>query len=95
MNHETIATRIRSALPDAQIELTGEDCSFSLLVVSEQLAGKSPVARQRLLLGLFAKELASGALHALTIRAKTPAELRISPNPQLVSLQTPPAQAPK
>ena len=86
MSPEIITARLRSALPDAQIELTGEECSFALLVVSEQLAGKSAVARQRLVLGLFAAELASGALHALTVRAKTPAELAESTNPQHVAL---------
>ena len=75
MNPADIAAKVRSALPDAHVELAGADCSFELLVVSEQLAGKSPVARQRLLLHLFAAELSSGALHALSIRAKTPAEL--------------------
>jgi BolA protein len=75
MSPEAIAAKVRGALPDAQVELAGEDCSFELLVVSEQLKGMSPVARQRLILGLFAAELGSGALHALSIRAKTPAEL--------------------
>lgn len=78
MNPAEISAKIRSALPDAHVELTGAECSFEMLVVSEQLAGKSPVARQRLLLGLFAAELSSGALHALSIRAKTPAELDAS-----------------
>ena len=87
MSPETVATRVHSALPGAQVELTGEECSFSLLVVSEQLAGKGPVARQRLILGLFAAELASGALHALSIRAHTPAELRGATNLQRVPLQ--------
>lgn len=87
MSPEAIASRVQSALSDAEIELTGEACSFSLLVVSEQLTGWSPVARQRLLLGLFAAELASGALHALSIRALTRAELRSAGDRQRVPLQ--------
>lgn len=89
MTPDAITARVRGALADAQVELTGEACSFALLVVSEQLAGKSPVARQRLLLGLFAPELASGAIHALTVRAKTPAELAESTHPQHVTLKAP------
>lgn len=87
MSPEAITARVQRALPGAQVELAGEECSFALLVVSEQLAGKSPVARQRLVLGLFAAELASGALHALSVRAKTPAELAQSQNPQHVVLR--------
>jgi BolA protein len=85
---DVIASRVREALPDAQIELAGADCSFELLVVSEQLSGHSPVARQRLLLGLFAPELASGELHALSVRAKTPAELGQSTSANRVVLGT-------
>lgn len=88
MSPEAIAVRVRSALPDARVELNGEQCSFELLVVSEQLAGQDPVARQRLVLGLFAPELASGELHALSVRAKTPAEIASSPNPDHVVLGT-------
>jgi BolA protein len=73
---EEVAARICAVLPDAQIELTGVDCSFGLTVVSELLADQSAVARQRLLLALFATELASGQLHALSICARTPAEVR-------------------
>lgn len=78
MNPKDIAERIQQALPDAQIELAGADCSFELLVVSESLRDQSQLARQRSLLALFSHELASGVLHALTIRAKTPAELKAS-----------------
>lgn len=88
MSPEVIADRVRSALPDARIELNGSDCSFELLVVSEQLAGHGAVARQRMLLGLFASELASGELHALTVRAKTPAELAASTSSNRVALGT-------
>jgi BolA protein len=85
---DVITDRVREALPDAQIELAGADCSFELLVVSALLEGQGPVARQRLILGLFAPELASGALHALSVRAKTPKELSQSANPNRVALGT-------
>jgi acid stress-induced BolA-like protein IbaG/YrbA len=75
MTADEIAARIRSAIPDAELELSGADCSFEVLVVSESLNGQSALARQRKLLGLFSAELASGALHALSIRASTPDEL--------------------
>lgn len=87
MSPEAVADRVRGTLSDAQIEVSGADCSFELLVVSAQLEGYSAVARQRLLLGLFAPELASGALHALSVRAKTPSELSAA-SPRHVGLGT-------
>lgn len=75
MKPEELVERVRTALPDARVELSGADCTFELQVVSDQLVGKTQVARQRMLLGLFAPELSSGALHALSIRALTPSEL--------------------
>lgn len=85
MTPEALIGRIREALPDARVELSGADCSFEVLVVSAQLSGQGQVARQRKVLALFAPELASGALHALSIRAKTPAELAAG-NTSLVCL---------
>lgn len=88
MKPEEVAARICAVLPDAQIELTGSDCSFGVLVVSEALAGQSAVARQRMLLGLFAAELAAGQLHALSINAKTPAEVAAEARAARVGLGT-------
>lgn len=88
MKPEDVEARIYAVLPDAQIELTGVDCSFGLVVVSELLAGQSAVARQRLLLALFADELAAGQLHALSICAKTPAEARADAQAKRVVLGT-------
>lgn len=76
MTRDEIAARIQSAIPDASLELSGADCSFSLDVISARMQGLAAVARQRLVLGLFAPELASGALHALSVRARTPEEAR-------------------
>ena len=88
MTSEQITARIRAALPDAQVEAAGADCAFEVLVVSPQLEGQSTVVRQRMLLALFAAELGSGELHALSVRAKTPAELQAAKNPNLVGLGT-------
>lgn len=88
MTPEEVTARIFAVLKDAQVELTGTDCSFGLFVVSEQWAGQSPVARQRMLLSLFAAELASGQLHALSISAKTPAEVRAETQAARVGLGT-------
>jgi len=76
MTAEEIAVRIRELLPDAEIELIGADCHFEVSIVSERFASQSQLARQRMVLALFSPELAGGVLHALSVRAKTPAEIR-------------------
>ncbi len=72
-----IKQRVTAALPDAAVYIAGQDCSFSLRIVSEAFAGQSKLARQQQLLGLFGDELRSGIIHALSISAHTPAELEL------------------
>jgi len=74
MNEAEIRQRITTLYPDAVIDVAGENCSFELYVISETFAGKNTIARQQPILALFKDELTSGKLHALSIKAKTPAE---------------------
>ncbi|MBM97026.1 MAG: cell division protein BolA [Oceanospirillaceae bacterium] len=75
MNGQEVSRRITDLLPDASVKVSGEDCNFSVLVVSDEFAELRPVARQQQILRLFGEELASGRLHALTVDACTTAEL--------------------
>ncbi|MBN2885835.1 MAG: BolA/IbaG family iron-sulfur metabolism protein, partial [Chromatiaceae bacterium] len=75
MDPQAVAARIRAGLPDAEVEVSGEDGThFEALVVSERFAGLSPLQKQRLVMDTVKAELASGELHALSIRTLTPAE---------------------
>lgn len=74
MTEEEITTRIRALYPDAAMEVAGADCSFELYIISEDFAGMNTLQRQQSILGLFRDELATGKLHALSIKAKTPQE---------------------
>ena len=72
-----IAERIRSAFPDAQVEvedLTGTRDHWQVTVVTSAFAGKSPVQRHRMIYGLFTEEL-QGPIHALSLTTRTPEEL--------------------
>ncbi|MCG7927311.1 MAG: BolA/IbaG family iron-sulfur metabolism protein [Candidatus Thiodiazotropha taylori] len=75
MNEEEIIARVLTLHPQAVIDIAGEDCSFELYVVSEAFTGVSILKRQQPILALFKEEISNGSLHALTIKAKTPAEL--------------------
>ena len=74
MDEQEIIERVRQLHPDAVVDLDGADCSFEMIVVSEAFEGMNTLQRQQPILGLFKEELASGKLHALSVRAKTPAE---------------------
>ena len=72
MSPEIIRDRIQENIEDAQVVMSGEECNFSIKVVSSSFAGKSPVQRHRMVNDLFKEEFASGALHALSIKTSTP-----------------------
>lgn len=74
MDPQDITTRILTLHPNAKIEIAGEDCSFELFVIDEAFDGVGTLQRQRPILALFSEELASGKLHALSVKARTPAE---------------------
>ncbi len=51
----------------------GGESHFNLVIVAVDFEGRSRVERQRMVNGLLKEEMA-GAVHALSIRAMTPAE---------------------
>jgi acid stress-induced BolA-like protein IbaG/YrbA len=75
MEISEIHAAIAAALPGSQIELTGEGCNFSAVVVSSEFEGLLPVKRQQKVYAAVQQWLTSGALHALSLRTYTPAEL--------------------
>lgn len=74
MTEDDIRRRLSPLFPDAKLQINGEDCNFELQVVSEAFAGQRPLKRQQTILALFKDDLQSGALHALSVKAYTPAE---------------------
>jgi acid stress-induced BolA-like protein IbaG/YrbA len=79
MHEDEIIARIRALYPDAVIEVAGERCSFEVYVVTPAFAGMKTLERQRGILDLFKTEIATGKLHALGIKAKTPEEMQQVP----------------
>jgi acid stress-induced BolA-like protein IbaG/YrbA len=64
MTPEQIQQLIASHMPDAAVNVT-----------SDAFEGLTPIKRHKLVYACVNDEIASGELHALTIVAKTPAEL--------------------
>lgn len=75
MTEEEIIARVKALYPDALLDVAGADCNFELYVISDAMQGMGLLQRQQSILGLFKDELASGKLHALSVKAKTQKEL--------------------
>ena len=77
MKPDDIIAKIRAALPDAVVELqdlTGTADHWKATIVSAAFAGKSLLARHRLVMAALAEEM-KGPIHALTMDLKAPDEL--------------------
>ena len=75
MTPEHIQQLIASQMPDAEVEVSGGEGKFVANVVSDAFEGLMPIKRHKLVYACVNDEIASGELHALTIVAKTPAEV--------------------
>ena len=71
MKQERVEKIISDMLPDADIEVEGKDCNFTVTIISDSLKDLTLLQRQQKVLAGFRTQLAEGSLHALTIRAYT------------------------
>jgi stress-induced morphogen len=76
---DDISTRIRAALPDADVRVTdttGGGDHFAATVVSSAFAGKGPVDRHRLVYAALGDAItgARAPIHALALTTLTPEE---------------------
>ena len=75
MTPEKIQALIAAKMPGATVEVSGGEGKFIANVVSDEFDGLMPIKRHKLVYACVNDEIASGELHALTIVAKTPAEV--------------------
>ncbi|MDG6777430.1 BolA/IbaG family iron-sulfur metabolism protein [Thiomicrorhabdus sp. zzn3] len=68
MSPDKIKEMIQAAISDAQVEMSGADCNFSVVVTSSEFEGKSPLQRHRMVNDIFKTQFESGELHALSIK---------------------------
>jgi acid stress-induced BolA-like protein IbaG/YrbA len=74
MEPEAVAALIRAGLPGADVTVTGDGAHFEAVVVSDAFDGLSPIKKQRLVMDTVRPQIASGELHALSIKTLTPAQ---------------------
>jgi len=76
MSPDEIRTRIRAALPDAQVDVvdtTGTGDHFDATVVSAAFAGKGLVQQHQLIYAALGEAM-RGPIHALALTTRTPDE---------------------
>lgn len=71
---EDIEARLRDVLGDADVTVDGVGNRFEIDVVSDDFGGLNRVKRQQVVYAAIEDLIASGAIHAVTIRAATRAE---------------------
>ncbi len=74
MNAEQVRQIIAAHIEGAQIKVIGGDGKFEATVISENFRGLDTISRHRLVYAAVNREIAGGAIHALSILARTPDE---------------------
>ncbi|MCK5819840.1 MAG: BolA family transcriptional regulator [Psychromonas sp.] len=74
MNIEAIKAKLESALSLDECIVKGENGTFQVIAVSELFESLSRVKKQQVIYGPLKDDIASNAIHALSIKALTPAE---------------------
>lgn len=71
---DDLKSRLEEAFTDARVAVAGEGNRFEIRIVSAAFDGLNRVKRQQAVYAVIGDLIASGAVHAVTIRAKTPDE---------------------
>ena len=75
MDNNQIQEIIGSYLDDvSDISINGQDCNFSVRIVSKDFINMSTLERHKNIMKLFANLLQSGELHAISLDLKAPGE---------------------
>ncbi len=85
MNPDDVKQRITGELTDCDVTVTGDGSHFEAIVVGEVFAGLTAVKKQQLVYATVNDLIASGELHALTIKAYTPDEWAKASKLQIIS----------
>ncbi|AOE50498.1 BolA family protein [Kangiella sediminilitoris] len=71
---EEIKKLIEQAIDTTELRVDGDGSHYQVIVVSEQFEGLRAVKKQQMVYAAVNEHIASGEIHALTIKAYTPAE---------------------
>ena len=74
METEQIRQLLTAALPECEIEVEGGDGKYLVIAVGQVFEGLNAVKRQQTIYQILNTHIASGAIHAVTMRLTTEAE---------------------
>lgn len=69
---EQVQTMIQERLSNADVKVVGDGQHFEAIIVSPDFAGKSRVKQHQIVYAALQAELASEAIHALSLKTYTP-----------------------
>ena len=72
ISNEAVAELILKAMPDAQVEVTGDGYKYQANVISPSFEGLNTLKKHQMVYAAVDSAISSGDLHALTINASTP-----------------------
>ena len=72
ISNEAVAELILKAMPDAQVEVTGDGYKYQANVISASFEGLNTLKKHQMVYAAVDSAISSGDLHALTINASTP-----------------------
>ena len=76
MDNNQIQELIKSSLDDiSNLTVSGQDCNFSIKIVSKDFTNMSTLERHKIIMKLFTDLLQSGELHAISLDLKAPSEV--------------------
>jgi monothiol glutaredoxin len=91
ISHSEVEALIIAVYPDANIHIVGEACNLEIAVISEQFTGASMIKQHQGVMEALSSALASGRLHAVTLKTHTPeqwqAQQTAAANPGLLQIQ--------
>jgi len=70
---------IAGAFPQAEIHIDGQGCDFGITVISRHFAGLTLVKQHQGIMDALSAPLASGRLHAVTLKTYTPEQWQARP----------------
>ncbi|MCC6074698.1 BolA family protein [Pseudomonas sp. GCM10022188] len=73
MQAEDVKRHLEANLPGTRVEVEGQGCDFQLNLISDELAALSPVKRQQQIYAHLNDWIATGSIHAVTMKFFTQA----------------------
>ena len=79
MQSQDVKTLLDERLESCDFHVRGEGCDFQVIAVGEVFASLTPVRRQQFIYEALTNEIASGEIHAVSIKTYTPAQWQTAP----------------